>query len=106
MCEKESESWTRLVAARNKCLALTTATAAAAAGVATYEELAEIQNLLSDLWFRLETNTRKGAPPLPHAATMARRYVDQVVIPLTTAWCICEASARNEEDDDDECGST
>ena len=49
-----------------------------------YKEICEIENILVELWKRLEINVRKNITPI-HTGSLANRWVYQVVIPLAIA---------------------
>lgn len=87
----ESEAWKCLCAKREKCLAFLEISTAPV-GDPLLCEVADIERLVSDLWVRLEANTRKGTtvPTEQQGTSLAHRWVNQVVIPLSLAWSLCE----------------
>jgi len=89
----ETSAWKLLVSRREKCILFLQENATEMEPLLdAYQEICEIESLLSDLWNRLETHARKSETRLSHNGTLANRWIYQVAIPLTIAATMFEES--------------
>ena len=96
----EEHVWHDLCRMRERCRE--TMASSETVDISLYAEISDIEKVVRDLWQRLDVNTRKGHQTNTHECkTLARRWVDQVVIPLSVAW-----SLTMDADDEDDAADT
>lgn len=90
---QEAEAWKRLTETRERCLAVVRGLDPDQVDAHLLEEIADVERVVRDLWWRLEANSHKRFQSSVAQGTLAQRWAQEVVIPLTVAWTLCDSVA-------------
>ena len=87
---QEADAWKELVEKRDRCLVVVRAMAPDTVDDVLLHEIANVEKVASDLWQRLEANSRKARKSTSVVeGSLAQRWAHEVVIPLAVAWQLC-----------------